>query len=141
MSVPNRDARWRAAGTAVLLLLIGAVLGITVDRLWLSPPTSQAASLTVETMASRLGLSSMEERRLGALLDSLHAEILAAIAHGPDSLRAATDAAHRRIDASLPVEARPGFHAWMQEHHEQLMHGLHRGPSIPGAAPGSVGNP
>jgi hypothetical protein len=88
--------------------------------------------LTAGTMAERLGLSRAEEQRLSALLDTLHAEIGAAAAFGPDSLQAATDAAHRRIEASLPPPARVGFHAWMQEHHEQMRHRMLLDPASSG---------
>jgi hypothetical protein len=114
--------RVRAVGAAALLLLAGAMLGITIDRALLSPPPTEATSLTAGAMSERLGLSSEQEARLVVLLDSLHAEVLAAAAAGPDALRRATEAAHRTIDASLPSESRPQFHAWMQEHREHMMH-------------------
>jgi hypothetical protein len=113
--------RFRAAGAATLLLVTGALLGIAIDRLWISPPPTESMSLTAGAMSERLGLSSEQEARLVVLLDSLHEEVLAAAAAGPDALRSATDAAHRTIDASLPPESRPAFHAWMQEHREHMM--------------------
>lgn len=121
-------AWWRAAGTAALLLVSGGVMGVVVDRLWLAPRELQAAPLTAEAMASRLGLSSEDEAHLRVLLDSLHAEILAAVQQGPDSLRAAVRSAQHRIEASLSVEARAQFREWIQEHHQQMrrMHGGRR---------------
>jgi len=113
--------QFRAAGVAALLLVTGALLGIAIDRVWLSPPPTESMSLTAGAMSERLGLSSEQEARLVVLLDSLHAEVLAAAAAGPEALRSATDAAHRTIDASLPPESRPAFHAWMQEHREHMM--------------------
>jgi len=132
MTLASPGARWRAIGSAVLLLVTGAAIGITVDRLWISAPTVEAAPLTAESMVARLGLSEAEGRRLNALLDTLHADLSAALVRGPDALREATDAAHRRIHASLPPEARADFHVWMQEHHEQMMDGSARGPLSPG---------
>jgi len=113
--------RVRAVVAAGLLLVTGALLGIAIDRVWLAPPPTEAMSLTAGAMSERLGLSAEEEARLVVLLDSLHAEVLAAAAAGPEALRSATDAAHRTIDASLPPESRPAFHAWMQEHREHMM--------------------
>jgi hypothetical protein len=113
--------RFRAGGAAALLLVTGVLLGIAIDRAWISPPPTESMSLTAGAMSERLGLSSEQEERLVVLLDSLHAEVLAAAAAGPDALRSATDAAHRTIDASLPPESRPAFHAWMQEHREHMM--------------------
>ncbi|MBI4539879.1 MAG: hypothetical protein HY704_10270 [Gemmatimonadetes bacterium] len=121
-------ARWRAAGTAILLLVAGGVMGVLVDRLWVSPPESQAAPLTVEAMATRLGLSSSEAAHVQMLLDSLHAEIHAAVEQGPDSLRTAVRNAQRRIEAALPPEARPEFRAWMHEQYEHMMGRRHGGP-------------
>jgi len=132
MTLMNWGTRWSAIGSAALLLVTGALVGVTVDRLWISPSVIEAAPLTAETMVSHLGLSDPEGRRLNALLDTLHADLSAAMDRGPEALREATDAAHRRIDASLPAEARADFHVWMQEHHEQMMRGLDRGPLSPG---------
>jgi hypothetical protein len=117
-------ARWRAAATAALLLVTGGVMGILVDRLWLSPPEAHATPLTAEAMAARLGLSSAEEARLRALLDSLHTEILH---HAPDSLGSAVRNAQLRIEAALPPDARSEFRAWVREHHEQLRGRMHSG--------------
>lgn len=118
-------ARWRAAGTAALLVVTGGVMGVLVDRLWLSPPEAHATPLTAEALAARLGLSSAEEAHLRALLDSLHTEILH---HAPDSLGIAVRNAQLRIEAALPADARPEFRAWMQEHHEQLRGRMRGGP-------------
>ena len=121
-------ACWRAAGTAALLLVTGGAMGVVVDRLWLSPTEAAAARLTAEAMAARLGLSSEDEAHLRILLDSLHAEILAAVQQGPDSLHAAVRDARLRIEAALPVDARAEFREWIQEHHQQMrrMHGGRR---------------
>jgi len=124
--------RARAAGAATLLLLTGAVLGIAADRALFSPAPTQAMSLTAEAMSERLGLSPAERARLSALLDSLHAEVTAAAADGADALRAATDAAHGRIEDFLPPGSRPAFHSWMEEHREHVMDRMHPGAMGPG---------
>ncbi len=121
-------ARWRAAGTAALLLVTGGVMGVLVDRLWLAPPEFKATPLTTEAMAAHLRLSSVEEAHLRALLDSLHPEILAAARHGPDSLRAATRNAQSRIEAVLPAHTRSEFRTWIREHHEHMTR-MHGGPT------------
>jgi hypothetical protein len=114
-------ARWRAAATAAFLLVAGGVVGVLVDRHWLSPPALEANPLTADAMAARLGLSSAEAAHVRALLDSLHADIHAAVRHGPDSLQAAIRNAQQRIEEALPPEARPEFRAWIQEQHEHTM--------------------
>lgn len=120
-------ARWRAAGAAALLLVTGGGVGVVADRVWLSPPEVQATPLTAEAMAKRLALSSGEEEHLRALLDSLHAEILAVVEQEPDSLRAAVRNAQHRIEAALPPDVRSDFRAWMREHHDQMIGRMHDG--------------
>lgn len=131
-----RKARLRAGGAAFLLLLTGAVLGVTVDRLFNAAPPVEARSLTAGAMAERLGLSPDEEARLTLLLDSLHVELMSAEAGGPETLRLATHAAHRRIEAWLPDHARPAFRAWIQEHREHMMQHMRDHPGGAGMMPG-----
>ncbi|HUF51004.1 MAG TPA: hypothetical protein VMN60_09240 [Longimicrobiales bacterium] len=118
----------RASAAAALLLLAGGLLGIVVDRLWLMPRQTGAMPLTAQAMVARLDLDATQEVRIRALLDSIHAEILAAAAHGPDSLRAATHGVQHRLEAALPPERRTEFRDWMHEHHRQLIQrmGAHR---------------
>lgn len=125
MSPSSARARARAAGTAVCLVLIGAVLGIAADRAWISPASTDDMSLTASAMSEHLGLDPTEEARLNVLMDSLHSEVVAAATRGPEALRAATDAAHRQIEAVLPPDARPAFRAWMQGHREHMMQTMH----------------
>ena len=117
--------RTRAAGAASLLLLAGMALGIVVDRVILTPAPADASALTVESLAERIDLSTDQAGRLRALLDSLHPGVMAAAGGGPDSLRAATEAAHRRIEAALPPGSRQEFRTWMQEHREHMMRRMH----------------
>jgi dienelactone hydrolase len=124
--------RTRAAVAAALLVLTGAVLGIAADRALFSPAPIEAMPLTAEALSERLDLSAGEAARLGALLDSLHGEVTEAAADGPEAFRAATEAAHRQIEASLPPGSRPAFHAWMQEHREHMMHRMHPDARRPG---------
>jgi hypothetical protein len=132
MTASRSGARLRAIGSAAFLLLTGAAIGITVDRTLIAGPADQVAPLTAESMVARLGLSADEARKLNLLLDSLHAELSAAMVRGPEALREATSAAHRQIDASLPPEARADFHVWMQEHHDLMMAEIARGPLTSG---------
>jgi hypothetical protein len=128
MTTWTDGAWWRAAGTAALLLVTGGVMGVLVDRLWLSPPETHTTPLTAEAMAARLGLSSVEEARLRALLDSLRTEIHVVVQRAPDSLGVAVRNAQLRIEAALPPAARPEFRAWMREHHAQMRSRMHGGP-------------
>jgi len=120
--------RRRAAGAAALFLVAGVALGITLDRLVLSPPDATASPLTAEAMARELGLSDADEARLLVVLDGLHRELLAYAELGPDSFAVAARNAQHRISAALPPDARAGFHAWIGEHHGQLMRRLRDHP-------------
>ena len=137
----TNGARWRAAATAALLLVAGAVMGVLVDRLWVSQPETHVRPLTAEAMAARLGLSASEAAHVQALLGSLYMEMHAAVRQGPDSLRTAVWNAQLRIEAALPPDARSEFRAWMQEQYEHMMGRMHGGPLDPGRrhGGGSVG--
>lgn len=118
--------RWQAALAAVLLLVTGAVLGITVDRLWLSgPPAAGAAPLTVDAMARSLDLTPDDRARVRRVLDSLEAEVAEAARSGPDSLRSVARRARARLEGALPPDARPRFRQWMQVRHRQMMERMH----------------
>lgn len=139
MTPRTTGARWRAAVTAALLVVMGAALGVVADRLWRAPSTLEAAPLTAEAMAARLGLTSAEERHVRALLDSLHGEMLVTVDQRPDSLRMAVHAAQLRIEAAMPPEARPKFRAWVREHHERVGR-LHGGTRAHGPTHGGPPN-
>ncbi len=115
----------RAAGAAALLIVAGMALGILVDRTLLAPTSVDASDLTVESLAEHIDLSAEEAARLRILLDSLHTGVMAAAAEGPEALRAATEAAHRRIEESLDPDVRPEFRRWLQEHRQHMMRRMH----------------
>jgi len=117
--------RARAAGAAALLLFTGILLGVVLDRVFLLPTPADANPLTVESLAERIDLPPEDQARLRALLDSLHAEVVAAAAEGPAALRVEMEAAHARIEASLPPEARPQFRSWLHENREHMMRRMH----------------
>lgn len=119
------SARARAASAAALLLFTGVLLGVVVDRVFLMPAPADASPLTVESLAERIDLPPADQTRLRLLLDSLHAEVVAAAAEGPAALRAEMEAAHARIEASLPPEARPQFRSWLHENRELMMRRMH----------------
>jgi hypothetical protein len=69
MSKWTDGARWRAMATAAFLLVAGGVMGVLVDRHWVSPPRIEAAPLTIDAMTARLGLSASEAAQVQALLE------------------------------------------------------------------------
>lgn len=115
----------RAAAAAALLLVAGMALGILVDRTLLTPTSADASDLTVESLAEHIDLSAEEAARLRILLDSLHTGVMAAAAEGPETLRAATEAAHHRIEEALDPAVRPEFRRWLQEHRQHMMRRMH----------------
>lgn len=127
MTAWTDGARWRAAATAALLLITGAVMGIMVDRMWLDPAEVEAAPLTADALVTDLGLAPSDAAHVQALLDSLHVEIGMAMQEDPDSLAPLVRSAQRRIEEALPPDVRPAFRDWMRAHHRQMrarMHGV-----------------
>jgi hypothetical protein len=125
-------ARWKAGAAALLLLGAGVALGVLADRLWLQAPETETMPLTAEALVAHLDLAPTDAARIRALLDSMHVDVVAATAEGPEALAAAARTAHERIEAALPPDARPGFRSWVDDHHRQMMErmqsgGLHGG--------------
>ena len=121
--------RWKAALTAAFLLVLGIVLGIAIDRLWLTSGHVDRPPLTAEAMAEELELTASEEARVREVLDSLETEISEAAGMGPDSLHSAARRARQRLERALPPDTRPEFRQWMERHHRRMMKEMHgRGP-------------
>lgn len=130
-------SRWQAAAAGLLLLIAGAALGVTVDRLWVAGPRPAAADpLTADALARSLELGPDDRARVRALLDSLRDDVAGAAAAGPDSLRAAARAARRRLHEALPPDRRPAFRRWMEHRHRQMMERMHPGGRHPMHGPG-----
>ncbi len=117
--------RWKAALTAAFLVVVGIVLGIAIDRLWLAPGHVDRPPLTAEALAEELELTASEEARVREVLDSLETEISEAAGMGPDSLHAAARRARQRLERALPPHARPEFRQWMERHHRRMMKEMH----------------
>jgi hypothetical protein len=140
------SARLKAGAAALMLVLAGAAMGVLVDRTWVRPREAVALPLTVQGMVEHLGLTGADEARVRALLDSMHADVLTAAEQGPEALAEAARAAHGRLEAALPEDARPGFRSWMEAHHRQMMERMQGGgigpmhdPGAHRAAPGTGG--
>jgi hypothetical protein len=116
--------RWKAGVAALLLMLAGGVLGVAADRLWLRHAHGAGMALTADALAAHLDLGPAEEARMRALLDSMHVEVAAAAAEGPEALQAVARRAYERLELALPPDARPAFRAWMEGHHHQMMRRL-----------------
>jgi hypothetical protein len=129
-------ARGKAGAAALLLLLAGVALGVLLDRVWLQVPEARATPLTAEALADHLDLRPSDAERVRALLDSMHADVLAATAEGPEALAATARLAHERLEAALPPDARPAFRSWVEGHHRQMMERMQRAGMHEGRMPG-----
>lgn len=119
------SAKVRAGMTAVLLLLTGLVLGIGIDRHVLLA-RDRPEPLTVDGLIESLELPPDAATHVRALFDTIHADLVAAARVGPDSMAAAAEQAHDRIEEALPPESRNGFHEWLRAHHRLLMEQLEK---------------
>ena len=137
MSFHTIGPRRGAALAAALLVTFGAVLGITLDRLWLGrAPVAAAATLTptpltLDAMAEALDLDSAARARLGTRLDSLGEHLARATAQGPDSLRAAARHAREQVEAALPADRRQPFRRWMDGHRDRMIQMMRGGRTEP----------
>ncbi len=118
------NARTKAAAAAGMLLLTGALLGISLDRMWFRAPAN-AMQLTVNELSEHLDLAPAEDARMRALLDSIEPDIAVATAHGVDSLQSTALRAHERIEAALPAESRTKFRDWIRDHHDEMRKRMH----------------
>ena len=148
MSRGGNHERRMAGIAAGLLIALGVVLGITLDRtLFGRAPVAAATPLTLDAMAQDLDLDSVVRARVQQRLDSLDVTVSRAAEQGADSLRAAAQRARQELENVLPDSRRPQFRAWMNQHRNQMMmmmrggrmHGGNGGMMGPGTADSGTG--
>ncbi|MBW3553885.1 MAG: hypothetical protein KY466_10255 [Gemmatimonadetes bacterium] len=104
---------------ALSLLVLGAVLGVAIDRHLL--PTHRpgpAAALHEMTMASleeRLDLSADQRRQIDSIIAGRHATLRHAWQMIHAQLGAAVDSVHQEIEAILTPEQRLEFREWARD--------------------------
>jgi len=139
MSRAGNHERRMAGIAAGLLVVLGAVLGITLDRTLLGrAPVAVATPLTLDAMAQDLDLDSAARARVQERLDSLDASVTRAAEQGVDSLRAAAQRARQELENALPDSRRPQFRQWMNQHRNQMMR-MMRGGAMRGGRGGMMG--
>jgi len=128
------------AGIAAgLLVVLGALLGVTLDRTLLGrAPVAAAVPLTLDAMARDLELDSAARARVQKRLDSLDVSVTRAAEQGADSLRAAARRARQELENALPDSRRPQFRQWMNQHRNQMMR-MMRGGAMRGGRGGMMG--
>lgn len=114
-----RPSKARAVLGALSLLVLGAVLGVAIDRHLL--PTHRpgpAAALHEMTMASleeRLDLSADQRRQIDSIIAGRHATLRHAWQMIHAQLGAAVDSVHQEIEAILTPEQRLEFREWARD--------------------------
>jgi hypothetical protein len=120
----------RTAGiAAALLVILGCIVGITIDRTLLSraPAASAISPLTLDAMVRELDLDTLAQERVRQRLESLEATVTRAAEQGTDSLLAAARMARRELEEVLPHDRRGQFRHWMEQHRSQMMERMRGG--------------
>lgn len=125
MTAPPRDnggmtaARARAVLGALSLLVLGAVLGIGLDRhLTSNDPHSGAAAfhdMAMSSLADRLDLDADQRRRIDSIVVARHHALSETWQMMHMHLGAAVDTVHRDIEAVLTPGQRTEFREWLRE--------------------------
>ena len=126
--------QWRAAFAAALLILIGALLGVTADRLWLFifADKPEETQVSVETLSNALNLNMRQRDEIRALMDSIGWAISDAMEQNPQSLPLVARDARARLERAIPPDQRPRFRNWMNGRRSDMLnrmrgHGRMRG--------------
>jgi Spy/CpxP family protein refolding chaperone len=112
-------SRARAVLAALSLLVLGAVIGIMLDR-HLHPASSHAspaAALHDMTMASLdeyVDLTTDQRRQIDSIIAARHSSLRNAWQMVHTQLGAAADSVHQDIEAILTPEQRTAFRAWLR---------------------------
>lgn len=109
----------RAVLAALSLLVLGAVLGIAIDRrLTSNEPHSPAAALhdmAMASLADRLDLDPDQRRQIDSIVAARHETLRQTWQTLHMHLGAAVDTVHRDIEAVLTPEQRTEFRDWLRE--------------------------
>ena len=113
-------ARARAVIGALSLMVLGAVIGIAVDR-HLGPgerhasPAAVLHEMTMSSLEDRLDLTSGQRRQIDSIVAARHESLRYAWQAVHSHLGAAVDTVHQEIEAILTAEQRAAFREWLTE--------------------------
>lgn len=112
-------SRARAALAALSLLVLGAVIGIAVDRhLHAGNGHSSAAAvvhdMTMSSLDEHLDLTDEQRRRIDDIVAARRHTLHNAWQLVHEQLGAAADTLHQEIEAILTPEQRTGFREWLR---------------------------
>ncbi len=115
--------QWRAAFAAALLIVIGAFIGVTVDRLWLVAFSADAdrEQVSVETLSTALNLNMRQRDEIRALVDSIGWAMSDALEQNPESLSIVARNARTRLEMAVPPDQRPRFRNWMNGRRAEML--------------------
>ncbi len=115
--------RWRAILAAVSLVVLGGVLGVTLDRVWFLPALMDgdgpvdAQTEMVASLETELGLTPTQADEIAAILLQYQGHVTQTWEEMRPGLRAAMDSAGAEIEAVLAPDQRERFRTWIREQH------------------------
>lgn len=113
-------SRARAVLAALSLLVLGAVIGIAIDR-HLHPDSGHASAaaafheMALSSLDERVDLTAAQRRQIDSIVAARHNTLQHAWQMVHAQLGAAADSVHQDIEAILTPEQRTAFRAWLRD--------------------------
>jgi Spy/CpxP family protein refolding chaperone len=110
----------RAVLGALSLIVLGAVLGIALDRHLHSsdgrgPAAAAFHDITMSSLEERIDLTAEQRRQIDSIVGARHNTLRHAWQTLHSQLGAAVDTVHAEIEAVLTPEQRTAFREWLRE--------------------------
>jgi Spy/CpxP family protein refolding chaperone len=109
----------RAVLGALSLIVLGAVLGIALDRHLHSSdgrgPTAALHDMTMSSLDERLDLTAEQRRQIDSIVGARHNSLRNAWQMLHSQLGAAVDTVHAEVEDVLTPEQRIAFREWLRE--------------------------
>ena len=115
--------RWRAILMAFSLVVLGGVLGVTLDRVWFLPASmhgdasADAQTEMVTALQTELGLTPTQADQIAAIVGRDQGTVTQGWDGRRPGCRAAMDSAGAAIEDVLAPEQRERFRTWIREQH------------------------
>ena len=114
-----RASKARAVLGALSLIVLGAVLGIAVDRQLHSSdghgPSAVLHDIMMSSFEERLDLTAEQRRQIDSIVGARHNSLRNAWQMLHTQLGAAVDTVHAEVEAILTPEQRVAFREWLRE--------------------------
>lgn len=120
-----RSARLLALGLAAIMMLAGAAIGVSVDRLWVRPAATRGPELhkkqphtsasILAHMKRRLKLTDVQVTKLTPVVTALLDEVHGIRGHSKKQAVAAHQRAQKKILAILDSRQAAVYHRWVEE--------------------------